>query len=204
MTVGMMRRLRSSGGMVMLAALLVEQGCWFRKSPPKASIVIPPAPQAAPPQPMPMPPQLPPTSPKPAEKAGQMPELPPPVAPTAAPKAKPTRRTSPQTPAVTTEPVVEAPAANAPSLTPNPVPSLQPILGPQEIAERNRRIQQYLEKARLLVLRAERSNPDAATKQLIGQVRTFLQQADEARRVDLVRAENLAERAEVLSRGLIR
>ncbi len=81
---------------------------------------------------------------------------------------------------------------------------MQPILGAKEVQERTQRIQQYLEKARLVVLRAERSNPDAKTKELISQVRTFLQQAEDARRVDLVRAENLAERAEVLSRGLVR
>ncbi len=86
----------------------------------------------------------------------------------------------------------------------SPGPSLQPILGAKEVQERTQRIQQYLEKARLVVLRAERSNPDAKTRELIAQVRTFLQQAEDARRVDLVRAENLAERAEVLSRGLVR
>jgi hypothetical protein len=94
--------------------------------------------------------------------------------------------------------------ASGPALVPNPSPSLQPILGQKEIAARTQRIQQYLEKARLVVLRAERGNPDAKAKQLIGQVRTFLQQAEDARKVDLVRAENLAERAEVLSRGLVR
>jgi hypothetical protein len=198
-----MHRWRIKGGTVLLTSLLLEQSCLFKKSPPKASIVIPPAPQAAPPQPMPMPPQLPPADPKPVDKAGQVPELPPPVVPSAPVKARPARKTSPQTQPVAAEPVVDPPVANPPPLTANPLPSLQPILGQQEIAERNRRIQQYLEKARLLVLRAERSNPDAATKQLIGQVRTFLQQADEARRVDLARAENLAERAEVLSRGLV-
>jgi hypothetical protein len=198
----MMYLWRISGGSILLTSLLLEQSCLFRKSPPKASIVIPPVPQPAAPQPMPMPPQLPPTDAKPVDEAAQVPELPPPAAPTAPAKARPARRISPQAPPVATETVVEGPTGNPPSLTPSPLPSLQPILGQQEAAERNRRIQQYLEKARLLVLRAERSNPDAATRQLIGQVRTFLQQADEARRVDLVRAENLAERAEVLSRGL--
>lgn len=189
---------------MLLAGMLVEQGCLFKKSPPKASIVIPPAPQAQPPQPLPPPPQLPPSQPKPTEKATQVPQLPPPVAQPKPVKPKPARRA--QVPASTTEapPVTETAPATGPALVPNPSPSLQPILGQKEIAARTQRIQQYLEKARLVVLRAERGNPDAKAKQLIGQVRTFLQQAEDARKVDLVRAENLAERAEVLSRGLVR
>lgn len=197
-----MRSRKISGAAVVLAAMLAEQGCWFRKTPPKASIVIPPAPQAQPPQPLPTPPQLPPTDPKPAEKVAQVPALPPPVAAPKPAKKPATRRTNP--PVVAEQPPVEAPPVAVPTPAPQPAlgPSLQPILGQREVEQRNRRIQDYLEKARLKVLRAERSNPDAARKQLIGQVRTFLQQAEEARKVDLVRAENLAERAEVLSRGL--
>jgi hypothetical protein len=84
------------------------------------------------------------------------------------------------------------------------VPALQPILGNQEIGERNKRIASYLEKARQNVFRAERNRPNAQAAELIAQVKTFLQQAEDARKTDLVRAENLAERAEVLSRGLNR
>jgi hypothetical protein len=190
---------------MLLAGMLVEQGCLFKKSPPKASIVIPPAPQVQPPQPLPPPPQLPPSQPKPTDKAAQVPQLPPPIAQPKPVKPRPARKPQPA-PAVAAEapPAGESLPASGPALVPNPSPSLQPILGQKEIAARTQRIQQYLEKARLVVLRAERGNPDAKAKQLIGQVRTFLQQAEDARKVDLVRAENLAERAEVLSRGLVR
>lgn len=205
-----MRRWRFGSGAVVFASLLVEQGCLFKKAPPKAAVVIPPAPQVQQPAPMALPPQLPPTQPNPAVKA-TVPELPPPTPPAPTKPNRQTRRpVQAQQQPPTTTPVTDPNAVAgqttdsppAPILTPGP--SLQPILGQQEIAERNRRIQQYLDKARLVVVRAERGTPDTASKELIGQVRTFLQQAEDARKVDLVRAENLAERAEVLSRGLVR
>ncbi len=202
-----MRRWNWHGLVVALAAMAVEQGCFFKKSPPKASIVIPPAPTPEPPKPLPTPPQLPAGEPpaKTAEKVSQMPQLPPPVEPKK-PARKTVRRPTPvaQPPQPTTgeqTPTPEQPAT-VPPVAPPVGPSLQPILGPKETQERSARIQRYLDKARLVVLKAERSNPDARRKELIAQVRTFLQQAEEARKVDLARAENLAERAEVLSRGL--
>lgn len=198
-----MRRWPMSGGLVVLAGLLVEPGCWFKKTPPKASIVIPPAPQAKPPEPMPAPPQLPPSTPQPEDRAVAVPELPPPVMPSKPAKSRPARRAQQggaEVPAAA--PATETPASVPAAPTPSALPSLQPILGPRETAERNQRIRQYLDKARLAVVRAERLKLDAAAKQLMAQVRTFVQQAEESRKVDLVRAENLAERAEVLSRGL--
>lgn len=193
---------------IVLASVLVQQGCLFKKTPPKASIVIPPAPQAQPPQPLPTPPQLaaPPQS-TPNVRAAQIPtlppDLPPPEVPVKTAKPKPTRKGP-----VAITPPIESPGTAQPDVPahtvplPTPGPSLQPILGSKEIEERNQRIQTFLDKARLIVLRAERSAQSEQQKQLIAQVRTFLQQAEDARKVDLVRAENLAERAEVLSRGL--
>jgi hypothetical protein len=200
-----MRRWNWHGLVVALAALAVEQGCFFKKSPPKASIVIPPAPAPEPPKPLPTPPQLPAGEPpaRAAEKVSQMPQLPPPVEPKK-PARKPVRRPTPvpQPAAVEQGPSVNSSAPEQPPVAPPAGPSLQPILAPKQAQERNARIQKYLDKARLMVLQAERRNPDARRKELIAQVRTFLQQAEEARKVDLARAENLAERAEVLSRGL--
>ncbi len=188
-------------GAVVLASMLVEQGCFFKKSPPKASIVIPPAPAPKAPEPLPVPPQLPPSKPE-TTAAGELPKLPAPAGAKPQP-ARPARRagtagsvaSTPEMP----EEVLPAPVGAG---SPSAGPSLQPILGNREIQERSRRIQQYLDKARLAVLKAERSRPTGEQRQLISQVKTFLQQAEDARRVDLVRAENLAERAEVLSRGL--
>lgn len=203
----MPRRSKIQPAALLIACLVFEQSCLFKKSPPKATIVIPPAPPPQPPAPLPAPPTLPPAETRPAARNAEIPTLPPPPSSkTPARKTPPRKTTATTKPAETqTNPPAEAVAApTAPALVPNPTPSLQPILGTREIEERNQRIQRYLDKARLVVLKAERSQPDERTRQLIAQVRTFLQQAEESRKVDLVRAENLAERAEVLSRGLIR
>lgn len=178
---------------VLAASLLFQQGCLFKKPPRKATIPIPPAPQAGPPQMMAPPPQLPsPEMPVSVQAAPELPTLPPPIEAPKPVKPRPVRRPTP----TTVNGVGPVPVA-AP-------PTLQPILGSQEMVDRNRRINFYLEKARNMILRAERANPSGGEKELIAQVRTFAQQAEEARKVDLVRAENLAERAEVLSRGLVK
>ena len=183
-----MRRLRWESGILLAASLLLNQGCSFKKEPRKAS-----------PQMMQPPPQLsPPEMPAANQTATQeIPTLPPPVDPPRPLKPRPVRR--PVGNSANGVGAVQEPAAPA-GLS----PTLQPILGIQEIGNRNRKISQYLEKARSTVLRAERANPTSGERELIAQVRTFVQQAEEARRVDLVRAENLAERAEVLSRALVK
>ena len=214
-------RIRS--GTIVLAGMLAEQGCLFKRTPPKASIVIPPAPQAQPPQPLPTPPQL--AEPQANSSGaagrvdGQTPELtpslaptlplslppnlpPPPVKPIKPKSAKKNPAVNPNGAELSNGPPQEAPSV--PLLVPSPGPSLQPILGIREIQERNQRIQAYLDKARLTILRAERSQQNEQQKQLIAQVKTFLQQAEDSRKVDLMRAENLAERAEVLSRSLVK
>lgn len=216
-----MKAIRLRNGFLVLAIVLAEDSCLFKKEPRKATIVIPPSPTPTPPQPMPPPPQLPPatSSPLPSGKAaGQMPQLP-------APTEDKPKQTKARTPRKTNTPAGTAPASTAPNApapgaatetpgqTPpagstttapalSPTPSLQPILATQEAADRNRRISQYLEKARAAITKAERNRPNDALRDLIAQVRTFVQQAEEARKSDLVRAENLAERAEVLARGL--
>lgn len=189
----------------MLAVCLLGQSCFFKKSPRKATIIVPPSPQPPPPQPLPAPPNLPPTQSGPTIKSdSQVPTLPAPVEEPAKKRPRPPKRppagsaASQQAPVEHTEPAEPA-AVPAPA-----VPALQPILAPKETTERNRRISAYLDKARVNVYRAERRKPDAQTAALLSQVKTFLQQAEEARKIDLVRAENLAERAEVLSRGLNR
>ena len=182
-------RWRSSA--VLAASLLFQQGCLFKKPPRKATIPVPPAPQTGPPPMMAAPPQLaPPEVPVSVHTAEELPTLPPPIEAPKPAKPRPIRRPAP---------TIANGVGTAPVVAP---PTLQPILGSQEMVDRNRRINLYLEKARNMILRAERANPSGGEKELIAQVRTFAQQAEEARRVDLVRAENLAERAEVLSRGL--
>lgn len=195
--------------MVLLgSSLALEQSCWFKKEPRKATIVIPPAPQPGPPPQLPPPPQVAPANQVPLLKGkAELPTLP---IPASAEKPKKVRVARKPVPAVGPGAVSPADAGTAaaeppvlpPISSPAPAPALQPILATQEVSERSKRIQQYLERARTAVLKAERNKPDSRSKELIGQVRTFIQQAEESRRTDLVRAENLAERAEVLARGL--
>ena len=184
-------RWRSSA--VLAASLLIQQGCLSKKPLRKATIPNPPVPQSGPPQMMAPPPQLPPAEmPVSVQTTQDPPTLPPPMEAPKPARPRPVRRPTPTD-------------ANAVGTPPIAVPpTLQPILGSQEMVDRNRRINLYLEKARTMILRAERANPSGSERELIAQVRTFAQQAEEARKVDLVRAENLAERAEVLSRGLAR
>ncbi len=200
------------GCIAILAVSLLEESCLFKKEPRKATIIVPPSPQPPPPNPLPAPPTLPAQSTGATLKnagavAGQVPELPAPPDTPEKKKPKPTRRApaNANTQQAPVETVVEGSSVGeAAPAAPVLAPALQPILGPQEAAERNRRINAYLERARVSVYRAERAKPGAQAQDLIAQVRTFLQQAEEARKTDLARAENLAERAEVLSRGLNR
>lgn len=197
--------LRIQSALAILAFSLVQQSCLFKKEPRKATIIVPPAPQPPPPRPMPTPPSLPNAGGPDLQTDSQIPDLP---APTGQPSKKPqrpARRPGGTTAANTQQAPVEQQQGDL-TETQNPpapvVPSLTPILGQRETSERNKRIAAYLEKARLNVYRAERRRPEGSAQDLLTQVKTFVQQAEEARKTDLVRAENLAERAEVLSRGL--
>jgi hypothetical protein len=195
---------RIQSAAVILALSLAQQSCLFKKEPRKATIIVPPTPQPPPPKPMAAPPSLPTQGGPTLQSDGTVPELPAPAEEPAKKPKRPPRRTGGSNPANTQQaPVEQQQPGEAPPETPAPVvPSLTPILGQRETSERNKRISAYLEKARLNVYRAERRRLDGSAQGLLTQVKTFVQQAEEARRSDLVRAENLAERAEVLSRGL--
>jgi hypothetical protein len=188
---------------LILALSLAQQACLFKKEPRKATIIVPPTPQPPPPKPMAAPPSLPTQGGPALQSDGAVPELPAPAEEPAKKPKRPARRAGGNSPANTQQaPVEQQQQGEAPEQPAPVVPSLTPILGQRETSERNRRISAYLEKARLNVYRAERRRLDGSTQGLLTQVKTFVQQAEEARRSDLVRAENLAERAEVLSRGL--
>lgn len=197
--------LRIQSVVAILALSLVQQSCLFKKEPRKATIIVPPSPQPPPPKPMPTPPSLP-TQDGPAlQTDGQVPDIPAPAGQPAKKTPRPVRRPGTTASTNTQQAPIEQQQGETtePAATPTPVvPSLTPILGQRETSERNKRISAYLEKARLNVYRAERRRPEGTAQELLTQVKTFVQQAEEARRTDLVRAENLAERAEVLSRGL--
>ncbi len=172
--------------------------------------IVPPPPPAPPPvetstpkppaaqQPtVPPPPQIPPEQPnlagQPAPEAPVV-KLPPP------PKRHGRRSQQPQQQSQETPPVQpgETPPASP------AVPELEQILSPQQRQAYNEAIDANIGRAQrtLDAVQSRRLNPDQKTTQ--ERIRAFVQQANEARRTDLFRAKNLAERAAVLADDLLR
>ncbi len=167
----------------------------------KAKIVPPPPPVPPPvetstPKPpaaqqptVPPPPQIPPEQPnlagQPAPEAPVV-KLPPP------PKRHGRRSQQPQQQSQETPPATPA------------VPELEQILSPQQRQAYNEAIDANIGRAQrtLETVQSRRLNPDQKTTQ--ERIRAFVQQANDARKTDLFRAKNLAERAAVLADDLLR
>jgi len=168
--------------------------------PPAVEVPVPAKQPAQPPPPPPLPPSQPSATITPPPATSQE-KVPPP------PKKHPRkpRRTSQE--AQTEEPQAAAttqPAATAPE---TPAPSVMPQLG-QMLTDEQRRdyeshIQAALDRARANLQKARSNpNPTEAQKQATAEVATFVDQAEERRKTDLVSARSLAERADLLSRDL--
>ncbi len=174
----------------------------------KAKIV--PAPPPAPPPvettvPMPAPTQQP-TVPPPPQIPPEQPNLagqPAPEAPVVKLPPPPKRhgRRSQQT--QQTQETPPAQPGEAPPTTPA-VPELEQILSPQQRQAYNEAIDANIGRAQrtLDTVQSRRLNPDQKTTQ--ERIRAFVQQANDARKTDLFRAKNLAERAAVLADDLLR
>jgi hypothetical protein len=174
---------------VMIVALVLAPALTScRKKPPKLFVPPPPAqvqpvtqssPELAPP------PELPPAeSPLPAVVGEPQSQLPPPPS---------QRRPSPAGPRV--------PSQTQPPAAP---PQLRPMLTETQRKELARLTDERISRARRVLrsLEGRRLARDQAS--IAGQIRTFIGQAEEARYTDLLRASNLAERAEVLANDLAR
>jgi hypothetical protein len=100
--------------------------------------------------------------------------------------------------------------ADAPSPAPEPeppavpVPQFEQILTPQQRQAYTEEIDRNIASAQKAVaaLEGRRLSPDQAT--YLARVRAFIEQANEARKADLFRARNLAERASVLAEDLLK
>lgn len=172
----------------------------FRKAKPvpppaAAPIQIKPAPVKTPPPPvLEAPPEIPQSAEDkpPIELPGaeQQPLPPPPVK----------KRPSPAGPRVQApvETAPPAPAAAAPS------PQLRPIFTAAERQELERAVGERLGRAQAILAALSGKRLNRGQRELAGQIRTFIGQAEEARPTDLLRANNLAERAEVLAQDLAR
>jgi len=181
--------------LVVLVLAALAPGCRvFRRSrtapppPPPRALVKPPDTTPAP-QPLPEPPQLTVSEPNlPAEAPLLEQEWP-------GPPRRPRRpRLAPA-----------AEEAEAPEVAPAaPVPELAQILTPEQATSYNAAIDRNLQRAQRTarLLRSRKLNRDQAV--YLERITSFIQQANDARRSDLVRAANLAERAAVLADDLLR
>ena len=171
---------------------------FFRKSKPaplpaKIPVQTQPAQLPAPP-PQPQlepPPQIPPNTevqnPADLPEAGVQPLPPPP------PEKKRPSPLGPRTPTVA-EPPAAAPAA--------PAPQLRPMLTAAEKQNLERSVSDRIARAQSILAAVGGRRLSGEQEDLAAQIRTFIRQAEEARTTDLLRANNLAERAEVFAAEL--
>ena len=158
--------------------------------PPPPFQTLPQPAQTPPPAPLEPPPQLPPT--------GEVQE-PIPLPDTKLPPPAPVKkRPSPAGPRV---PATSEPAPSAPS---TPAPQLRPMLTQAQRQELERTLRERIGRAQGILTSVTGRNLNRGQRELEGQIRTFIRQAEEARDTDLLRANNLAERAEVLAQDLAR
>jgi outer membrane biosynthesis protein TonB len=119
-----------------------------------------------------------------------------PVPPKKPVSRKPAPKSAPAPPPAPAQEPVTEPAP--------PVPDLEQILTPQQQQEYNQAIDRSIDRAQrnLAALGGRRLNPEQTLA--VERIKTFIQQALEARKTDLLRAKSLAERADVLAEDLLR
>lgn len=184
-----------------------------RKEAPKRDVNLPAAPPIASkvPDKSPIPdstkpPVLKPPAPKPARRPRVArkvdPKPKPPVqTPSAAEEAKPAQELK----AEAGKPEVVAPAGSPEAAQPSaPVsPKLGQMLSPQESKEYTKRLDSTAERIRATVAAIQTKTLSDEQKEIVGRIRSFLAQAEQAREQDLINAVTLAERADLLSRDLL-
>lgn len=98
------------------------------------------------------------------------------------------------------QPVQQPQAQPAPP--PAPAPQLRPILTPSQTQELERTITERVSRAQNILRSLESRRLSRSRAASASQIRRFIDQAEEARKTDLLRANNMAERAEVLALDL--
>ncbi len=93
-------------------------------------------------------------------------------------------------------------AATAEPAPTSAAPQLRPMLTPAQRQELERVVGERLRRAQGVLALARGRSLSGDQAELANQVRTFIRQAEEARETDLLRANNFAERAEVLAQDL--
>ena len=197
--------------LILLVALSFgASGCtWLKRKKPQPA----PAPVSAPPVTLPKPaepkpPELPPPQ-VPQPVPHPVPEETPPVVvlppPPHAPKQAPQKRRTPprKTAAPKPEPQ-EAPAEPAPPQQPVPTPTkLGEMLSPEQAQQYEAALEQDLASARAALAELERRQLNEDQREAMSRVRSFVQQAEEARQSDLRTAAQLARRAALLGKDLL-
>ena len=175
----------------------------FRKAaptPPPAVSTPRSGPIQLPETPKPKPPEIPPPD-VPATQGpdltGTNPAEPPATVPA---PPKPPRRASGRKP-VAGPPAPESQSSPEAEAT---VPQLRPILTPEQQQQLNDSVNRRLERAQQSLRLIEKRRLNRQQAAAAQQIRTFIHQAQEARSNDLLRANNLAERADVLAEDLLR
>jgi len=126
-----------------------------------------------------------------------------PPQPAPPPKPRRARRNQrPRQPAVAEEQTASAPPAG--TVPPAPQPHLGEILSPEELREHVESFNRSLRETRGMLAQISKHPLTAEQSQTAARIQTFLRQADETRRPDLVAAVNLARRAELLAKDLLR
>lgn len=104
-------------------------------------------------------------------------------------------------PAIAEGPATEVPPAETPP--PAPQPRLGEMLAPEELREHAVNIDRSLRECRAMLAQILKHKLTTDQSESVARIQTFLRQAEEARRSDLVAAVNLARRAELLAKDLL-
>lgn len=188
-----------------------------RKEPPKKDVNLPAAPPIATKAPEGKPPvsSNPPVLKPPAAKPQRRPRVARKAAEVKPPAAKPVPVEEAKTAAATPEPKPEAPASQTQPAAAQPepttaatppsaaAPKLGQMLKPEESREYNKRLDTTVDRVKAAVAAIQTKPLTDDQKEIVGRIRSFLAQAEQAREPDVISAVNLAERADLLSRDLL-
>ncbi len=121
------------------------------------------------------------------------------------PKKKQPRKSAP-TPATVQIAKVEAPVAPSPPppVAVEPAPRLEQLLSPGQEQSYNQTIDRDLQRARNNLKLVQARNLSESQQALVVQVQTFIKQAEDRRKTDLVEAKGLSHKADILASDLAR
>jgi hypothetical protein len=179
-----------------LALATLTPSCRLFRRSPKQVPFAPPAPAqpapAKPPVTLPAPPEIPPQNPDLSQQAPQAPagQLPPPPRRPRPPHARESADT--------------APPAPVPEPPPAAIPELEQILTPRQRQAYNEEIDRNVAVAQRTVEALQGRRLSREQTDYLTRVRAFIEQANQARATDLVRARNLSQRASVLAEDLLK